>query len=52
MKHDSHVRTAFKHFFPTQLFLVLITLAFTLGIIIGNAWGYFSCQSFMLLISK
>ena len=52
MKYDAHVRTAFKHFFPTQLFLVLISLTFTLGIIIGSAWGHFTCESFMLLINK
>lgn len=52
MKHDSHVRTAFKHFFPTQLFLALTLFTFLLGLIVGNAWGYFACQSFMLLINK
>ncbi|MFW2098665.1 hypothetical protein ACG9ZL_21055 [Acinetobacter sp. ULE_I057] len=51
-KHDAHVRTAFIHFFPMQLFLVLISLAFTLGCVIGNSWGYLACYSFNLLISK
>ena len=52
MKHDAHVRTAFKHFFPTQLFLTLISFVFTLGFILGNAYGYLSCQNFMSLIYK
>ena len=52
MKHDAHVRTAFKHFFPTRLFLTLISFVFTLGFILGNAYGYFSCQNFMSLIYK
>ena len=51
-KHDAHVRTAFKHFFPTRLFSTLILFGFTLGFLLGNAYGYFTCQTFMSLIYK
>lgn len=52
MKHDSHVRTAFKHFFPTELFLLLTLSVFILGFILGNSWGYSNCYMFMSLINK
>jgi hypothetical protein len=51
-KYDAHVRTAFKHFFPKRLFLVLSLFVFILGFLFGNAYGYFSCQTFMSLIYK
>lgn len=38
MKYDSHVRTAFKHFFPIQIFLACLLLSFILGFIIGNVF--------------
>lgn len=52
MKHDAHVKTAFKYFFPTQLFLVLILFVFALAFLLGNAYGYFTCLNFMSLIYK
>ncbi len=47
--NDAHVRTAFKHFFPMKLFLVLVSIAFMIGFFVGNAWGFISCSRFALL---
>ena len=44
MKHDAHVRTAFIHFFPFKIVLAFILLAFLIGLILGNLYGYISCQ--------
>ena len=35
MKHDAHVRTAFIHFFPTKVFLAIVTFIFILGVYVG-----------------
>ena len=40
IKHDAHVRTAYRHFFPIQSFLLLIFSVFTLGFILCFAWVY------------
>lgn len=47
MKHDAHVRTFFIHFFPTKIFLALIFLVFCIGLLIGNLYGYISCQAIL-----
>lgn len=46
-KHDAHVRTAFIHFFPFKIFLSLIFLVFLIGLLIGNLYGYISCQAIL-----
>ncbi|MFW2015509.1 hypothetical protein [Acinetobacter bereziniae] len=35
MKHDAHVRTAFMHFFPMKLFIILMMFVFTVGVYVG-----------------
>ncbi len=40
MKHDAHVRTAFKHFFPTTLIFALVILAFVFGFWFGLGYQF------------